>query len=198
LGSVAYVNTVRAAFVSARDVDQPERRFLLPLKFNLGVMPPGLAFTVESVSDISDQQKILQGIKSEDIDLCVNLSEQFTRIKWLGPVDITADEAVALSARGHREGPSRVEACTEWLRRFLGEFAYPAQEIQHACQNAGFTFDNLKNAKAALKDEGLVNTNQGTFKGTWWSGFGPESTWKQRPMASNTGGEEACGTDHHG
>ena len=109
LGSVAYVNTVRAAFVSARDVDNPERRFFLPLKFNLGMMPSGLAFTIESVSDTAEQKKILDGIKSENIDPCSKLSEQFTRVKWLGPVDITADEAVALSARCRREGASPAE-----------------------------------------------------------------------------------------
>jgi hypothetical protein len=108
------------------------------------------------------------------------LAQQLFHIEWLGTVDISADEAV--NALAKRElGANKVEKATEWLKKFLAEYAYPSEEIVTAAKAAGFTFDNVKEAKARLKSEGLHSTNRGRFQGTWWSGFGEPDKWRLRP-----------------
>src|SRR5262249_46638965 len=61
-------------------------------------------------------------------------------------------------------------------------------EILDAAQKAGFSFDNVKNAKAKLKAEkGLRHSNRhGGFQGKWWSGFGDPDAWTLRPEAPHT------------
>src|SRR5262249_29647907 len=48
-GSAGYVNAVRAAFVMAPDADDPEKKLLLPIKFNLGKTPKALACRAEEI-----------------------------------------------------------------------------------------------------------------------------------------------------
>jgi hypothetical protein len=73
-----------------------------------------------------------------------------------------------------------VAQAIEWLKGFLDGFAWPSDEITTAGKAAGFTFDNIKEAKNRLKQEGLHSTKQG-FQGAWWCGFGPPNTWTLRP-----------------
>jgi hypothetical protein len=74
-----------------------------------------------------------------------------------------------------------VAKCAEWLRRFLGDFAFPSTEILEAAKKAGFTLDNAAKAKKLLKESGLQNSNLGRLRGVWWSGFGEPKEWKLRP-----------------
>lgn len=67
------------------------------------------------------------------------------------------------------------------MKLFLAQYAYPSDEILAAAKIEGYTFDNLKEAKTELKTEGLQNTNQGSFRGKWWSGFGRPDGWTLRP-----------------
>ena len=59
--------------------------------------------------------------------------------------------------------------------------AWHSEEITEAGKQAGFTFDNLKEAKVRLKEKGLRSSNQGRFQGAWWTGFGDPAGWKLRP-----------------
>jgi RecA-family ATPase len=177
-GGVGYVNAVRAGFVAVPDPEDEDRRLFLPLKFNLGPRPAGLAYQTRSL-DPNEAQAILARFDHLEPEDRERLAQQLFRIKWLGTVDASADDAV--NAFGKREqGPNKVEKATEWVREFLAEFAYPSEEIMAAAKAAGFTFDNVKEAKARLKSEGLYSTCKG-FQGAWWSGFGKPEGWTLRP-----------------
>jgi hypothetical protein len=179
-GSTGYVNAVRAAFVIAPDGDDSDKKLFLPLKFNLGPRPSGLAYRMRSLEPY-EQQRILDGycahLDAQDRD---RLAKQLFRIEWLGPVDADADRVLGEQARRDR-GLNKVERAMEWLTAFLATYAYPSDEIRAAAKAEGFTFDNLKEAKARLKEKGLHNSNKGQFGGVWWSGFGAPESWVLRP-----------------
>src|SRR5262249_53700947 len=50
-GSVGYVNTVRVAFVVVPDREDEERKFFLPIKFNLARKPRGLIYRLVSLPE---------------------------------------------------------------------------------------------------------------------------------------------------
>jgi hypothetical protein len=178
-GGVGYVNAVRAAFVAVPDPEDQDRRLFLPLKFNLGPRPLGLAYQTQAM-DQDEAQAILARFDHLDSEDRERLAQQLFRIKWLGAVETSADDAV--NAFGKREqGTNKVEKATEWVKKFLAKYAYPSDEIVAAGKAAGFTFDNVKEAKARLKSEGLYSTNRGRFQGAWWSGFGEPDLWTLRP-----------------
>src|SRR5262245_58849859 len=77
MGSVAWVNAVRAAHMFARDPHDPERRLFVGMKMNVGPERKGLAYRLAITSDLA-------------------------RIEWLGEVDTTADEAVGRDAPKRR------------------------------------------------------------------------------------------------
>jgi hypothetical protein len=184
-GSAGYVNAVRAAFVVCPDRGDAARKLFLPIKSNLGPDAAGYAFRLEPVGE-EDRKRVLEAqdhLGPEDRD---RLARQLFRPAWEGEAGVTADEALG-EAAGRRPRQSKVELATEWLRQFLARYAYPSDEIQAAAVKAGFTFDNIKEAKALLKAEGLHNSNMGRFQGRWWSGFGDPAGWELR--SAPEGGE---------
>jgi hypothetical protein len=60
MGGVAYANTSRAAFAVCRDPDDPARRLLAPIKFNLGPEPPTLAYALRTLEE-ADCAAVLSG-----------------------------------------------------------------------------------------------------------------------------------------
>jgi hypothetical protein len=179
-GSAGYVNTVRAAFVIAPDGEETDKKLFLPIKFNLGPRPGGLAYYMSSLEEQAKSlilEKYAGHLDGEDRR---RLADQLFRIEWAGPVDADADRVLADQASRER-GPNKVQKCMDWLTKFLGKYAFPSDEIKTAARKEGFTFDNVKEAKAQLKDNGLRNSNRGRLAGAWWSGFGDPSTWVLRP-----------------
>jgi hypothetical protein len=177
-GGVGYVNAVRAAFVAVPDPEDQERRLFLPLKYNLGPRPSGLAYRTQAL-DQNEAESILAPFDHLEPEDRERLAQQLFRIEWLGTVETGADDAVNAFAK-REQGPNKVEKATDWLREFLAEFAYPSDEVLSAAQAAGFTFDNVKEAKARLKPEGLHSTCKG-LRGAWWNGFGKPDVWTLRP-----------------
>ena len=178
-GSTGYVNAVRAAFIVAPDPEDPDRKLFLPLKFNIGPKPQGFAFRLKGLGpeEAAPLLAPFDHLAEEDRE---RLAAQLFRPEWEGRVDDDPDEVVGEGARKDR-GPNKVEACADWLEKFLTPYAWPSDEIKSAAKAAGFTFDNVKEAKAKLgREKGLCNTNKGRFQGKWWSGFGPPETWKLR------------------
>src|SRR5262249_33553835 len=152
---------------------------MLPAKFNLGRWPSGLKFRMVGLPD-DQRETILTAQTHLDEEEREALGEQLYRVEWLGATDISADEAVSGCGK---KGPKKPEQAAEWLRAFLKEYAYPSDEILAAAKAAGFTFDNIKEAKIILKTEGLRNHKENIAGGVWWSGFGEPDAWKRRPNA---------------
>jgi hypothetical protein len=181
-GSAAYANSVRAAFVVLPDEMDQDRALFLPVKWNIGRVPKGLAFRRTTVTD-ERVDEILRPFEISEEDRR-RIGEAVFNLDWEGEVDTTADSHLADLVRAAR-GPSKVEACMEWLKEFLAEFAYPDKELQAAAEGKGFTFDNLKDAKARLRNKNHANpplySQAKGFRGVWWNGFGSPESWTLRP-----------------
>jgi hypothetical protein len=178
-GSVGYVNTVRSALLVAPDPDNDTRKLLLPMKGNLTGQARGIAFQLVPLAP-EKAETIVKPMTHLKEPERVLLREQLFSVAWGKTVDTTADEAVQAGSKTYR-GPNKVERCKAWLRDFLKTHAYPSEEILTAAKAADFTFDNVKEAKAALKAEGLRNSNASRLGGAWWSGFGTVESWCPRP-----------------
>jgi hypothetical protein len=178
-GSQGYVNAVRAAFVVAPDDDDPEKKLLLPVKFNLSRMPSGLGAKAEDIDPEEGRRIINAYCATLDEADREALSRQMFRIKWLGQVSAKADDVVAASGRKTRD-PNKVELATEWLKKFLAEYAYPQSEIKSAGRAAGFSENDLFKARQKLGKEKIGAKPDG-HQGEWWWGPGHPSTWKNRP-----------------
>src|SRR5262249_25732721 len=66
-GSAGYVNSVRAGFVVAPDTEEEGKRYFLPIKFNIGPRPVGLAYRLEGLPP-DEQEEALAGFQLEDED----------------------------------------------------------------------------------------------------------------------------------
>lgn len=86
------------------------------------------------------------------------------------------------------KAPSKVEQCKAWLREFLGQYACRGKDLDKAAKANGFSFQALRDAKAALGKNGSGEVTHHPFDGEWWSGLGPVSGWRYRP-----GGERPPG-----
>ncbi len=176
LGSVAWVNAVRCAYMIAQDEDDSSLTLFLPMKFNVAKRPPGRTYRLLNLPP--DAGLILLkgyvGIPAADRQ---ELAAQLLRIEWVGDTDI--DPNSLGSKTGQRTG--KVDAAAEWLAEFLAEYAYPSHEIDAAAIAAGITKENVWRAKSKLKEKGLRNSNRGGFGGVWWSGIGDPQTWTLRP-----------------
>ena len=100
LGGVGYVTRARAAFVVARDPGDAERRRPLPVKNNLSRAPKGRRSGWEDLPGQEADKLIrdhLGSLGKEDQDL---IRGQLYRPVWLGPVEVSAEDALAQSAKG--------------------------------------------------------------------------------------------------
>jgi putative DNA primase/helicase len=148
IGSVAFVNQARAAFIVTNDAEDTERLLLMPSKMNIAPIKYGLAYRIEGYAVEADGQDILT-----------------SRIAWeTTPVTITADQALAAHDE-KREGKTAKAEATEFLRDLLTQGEMAAKDVDVAAKNAGITFKPLRNARTAL---GVVTRREG---------FGPGAVW---------------------
>ena len=144
-GSLAFVAAARAAWIVAKDPQDPARRLFLPAKNNLGPDGAGLSFAIEAVT--------IEG----DIET--------SRIAWHAePVTITANEALAADGGPDRreEAPQRKEA-EEWLAASLSGGPVPSADLLRSAGSVGISRRTLFRAKEALG----VAAAKGDFKGGW-------------------------------
>ena len=133
IGSVAFVNQARAAFIVTPDPDDNTRLLLIPSKTNIGPMSYGLAYRLEGVG------------------LEVNANMIVTsRVAWdSSPVTITADQALAAcSAAG--EGKSARSEAEMFLRETLANGPVPQKDVKDAVEGAGLAWATMRRAKNKL------------------------------------------------
>jgi hypothetical protein len=183
-GSAAYRDAVRAAFLVTEDPEDDSRRLLVPIKENLpGFDRTTIPFALVPLSsteaaEVLRREQFSALAQSEREEMAA----QLRRLKFDTAKLVDADTAL----RPKKADANKVAKCKEWLRSFLATYAYPSDEILAAAKATGFTFDNVKEAKAELKGEGLRNSNAGTLRGAWWSGFGEQAAWRRRPEPAET------------
>lgn len=93
MGSVAWVNAVRAAHAFTRDPDDKKRVFCLPMKSNLGPLCKGLSYRI-----------VPSGVFGS------------AKVEWIEEVEVEADDVVGKKARKPREVAAR-DVLLEMFRR---------------------------------------------------------------------------------
>jgi hypothetical protein len=170
-GSAGYVNSVRAAFVVAPDKDDEQKKLLLPLKFNIGPKPIGIAFRMAELSLLDKLKVVDTWAKHLENDDRERLGSQLYRIQWEGQVDDSADDVL-----GERRS-ARADEAADWLKTFLAEFAYPSEEIIEAGKKAGLSRNSLFEGKKKLE----IKASKYSYDGDWWWGIGLKRHWRPRP-----------------
>ncbi len=142
-GSLAFVAAARAAYLVAKDQQQPQRRLLLPIKNNIGNDRMGFAFSIQS-------QILASGIET-------------SRVEWEGQeIDIPADQA--LSDNGENASASVVDEAVEFLRTLLAEEPIPSAEVFDNAKAMGFS---KMSVRRAASDLGIEKHKVG-FKNAKW------------------------------
>jgi hypothetical protein len=179
LGSVGWVNAVRAALLVSANPGDEGRRLMLPLKSNLTPSREGLAYRLESLSG-EEQDLALAGCGYLSGAERGKLAGQLYRPVYLGRVEVDPDAVLAAEGRGGRDS-TRVEQAAAWIQSKLGDYAWPYSEVEAAACAAGFTRDNLQRAKARLAKEAGLHSCPLEKGGPWWIGVGDRKGWKLRP-----------------
>lgn len=142
MGSVAWVNAMRSAYMFARDPSDGERRLFVGMKNNLGKERKGLAYRIAS-------------------------TDALARVEWLGEVDTTADEAVG---GGDRRVRRDVAASTWLVERFRERLEWDSDDLFRAARQGNVSRNAVFEAKKllALPTARKVMQENGDTKYVWW------------------------------
>jgi AAA domain len=152
IGSVAFVNHARAAFIVTADPDDSGKRLFIPSKTNLGKPRDGLAYRIaDAALPGPDHGSVIWApyVKWED-----------------APVTISADRAMAALAGGP-EGRSAIEEAKQFLHEVLSEGQEGQKEIKRQAEEAGFHWRTVRRAKdllgvTAIREGALVREADGS------------------------------------
>jgi hypothetical protein len=154
IGSVAWINAVRSAWMFQRDKDDKGRSLMLSIKSNLGARAEGLAYRVVPHLVHHDGQDF-----------------PMARVEWEdGTIAMDADDACAADVRGG----NKAEVAEEWLRDFLQPHARPSKAVIAAAQKAGFGRDTMYKVLKATPD--VVARKIGFGQEYYW-GIGDPIGW---------------------
>jgi archaellum biogenesis ATPase FlaH len=140
-GSIAYVAASRATWLITNDKDQHSRKLMIPVKFNIGPKPDGMAYKI-----IENQEK--QPILDWESD----------------PITITANEALELD---QGSAPARKEA-KEFLQQILQEGTIPRKEIKSHANDMDISNGTLRRAKDALNIKAVAIRKKGKRGVDYW------------------------------
>jgi hypothetical protein len=182
-GSAGYVNAVRASFVLVPHPAEPKKKLLIPLKFNIGEKPEGLALWMDPLP-AEESLDILAPFTELSDDDRLRLAGQLFRPRWDGLAGMDADEAFA---GGEQHEATRIKECADWLRDFLGDRAWPDREVEAAGEDKGFSEATLKRAKTHLRKLGQLKSRSSGNGGAWWNWLG-----EPRPLDRPTPYRRQC------
>ncbi len=133
IGSVAFVNQARAAFIVTPDEEDDTRMLLIPSKMNIAPIRHGLAYRIEGCL-----------IHSEGSEIATS------RIMYEStPVTISADQALA-ALGGNGENKSDKSEAIEFLKEVLKAGPIAAKDVKKEAGDAGISPKSLRNAREAL------------------------------------------------
>ena len=147
IGSVAFVNQARAAFIVTPDEEDRTRMLLIPSKMNIAPIRHGLAYRIEGCL-----------IHSEGSEISTS------RIKYeSAPITITADQALA-ALNGSGENRSDKSEAIEFLREALKAGPIAAKDVNKEASDAGISPKSLRSAgrPSASKARRLGSTGVGS------------------------------------
>ncbi len=123
MGSVAWVNAVRAAHMFAKDKNEKGRVLFVPIKINVARMPKGIAYAIE-------------GQPSGE-----------AKVKWIEEIDQTADEAVEQA----KQKPRVVQAREVLVEMFLKQKQWASEDFWLSCRQNGVSVNAVKDFKSIEK-----------------------------------------------
>jgi putative DNA primase/helicase len=133
IGSVAFVNQARAAFIVTPDEQDQTRLLLIPSKMNIAPIRYGLAYRIEGCVIDSDGSEIVT-----------------SRIMYEStPITVSADQALA-ALISHGENKSDKSDAIEFLRDQLKGGAMAAKDVKKEAYDAGISSKSLRSARGAL------------------------------------------------
>jgi putative DNA primase/helicase len=149
IGSVAFVNQARAAFIVTPDAEDGTRMLLMPSKNNLAPLKHGLAYRIEGYLIPGDEGEILT-----------------SRIGWeSAPVTITADQALAAHFEDDQAKTAKDEA-TDFLSDTLRAGPMSVKDVNTKARDAGHSPKSIRSAREALG----IKPEKSGFDGGWqWS-----------------------------
>jgi hypothetical protein len=143
-GSIGIIAAARSALLAAADPTAPGRNLLATIKSNLGGHPPALGYRIVPT------------------DAGVGV------IEWLGPVGLTAAEALAPIRKKAEEMPELgVILATEWLMGFLRGGPRAAVEVYRAAEEQGISERTLERAKGPAGVESRLIVDKVTGDRQW-------------------------------
>ena len=148
IGSVAFVNQARAAFIVTPDEDDETRMLLIPSKMNIAPIRHGLAYRIEGC---------LVEFEGKEIPTSRIMFEST-------PITITADQALAALA-GNSENRSEKSEAIDFLTGALRNGPVSAKDIKKEATEAGISSKSLRSAREALgiKPEKIGFGDQGSW-----------------------------------
>jgi putative DNA primase/helicase len=157
IGSVAFVNQARAAFIVTPDDEDETRMLLIPSKMNIAPIRHGLAYRIEGCM-----------IEFEGTSIATS------RIMYEStPITITADQALA-ALDNVGENRSEKNEAIEFLTGALREGPVSAKEMKKEAAEAGISSKSLRSAREALG----IKPEKSGFEGGW--------VWQLPKMPSET------------
>jgi len=133
IGSVAFVNQARAAFIVTPDEDDDTRMLLIPSKMNIAPIRHGLAYRIEGC---------LVEFEGREIPSSRIMFEST-------PITITADQALAAMESNGQARTDKAEA-TDFLTDILSNGPMPAKQVKAEATEAGISAKSLRSAREAL------------------------------------------------
>lgn len=162
MGSVAWVNAVRAAHMFSPDPDDADRCLFIPMKMNLAKKRKGLAYQII-------------------------VTDALASLKWLGDVDTSADDAMNRQVR-----QSRAIQATDFLTQlFAGRRELPSEEVWAARRGAGLSENAVKEAKAKLRIQAVRRCLPGNHQIWVWIWPFDVPIPGGYPAGGDPGGEES-------
>jgi putative DNA primase/helicase len=165
MGSRAFTGIVRAAWHLLSDEEDSERRLLLSGKFNLGKPAPGWANRIESAIPGRDETG---------------------RLVWeSGPVEMTADDAMAILNETTKPGPQpeKRNGAADWLKKFLADGQPKAVKEIHAEAKSAGLGGSEKTLSRALDFLGGIREKRGD-SWVWQLDSSPQQPPKEKNLSS--------------
>jgi len=146
IGSVAFVNQARAAFIVTPDGDDETRMLLIPSKTNIAPIGHGLAYRIEGCQIPFDGSEI-----------------PTSRIMYEStPISISADQALA-AVNGGGENKLEKSEAIEFIQGALSDGPASAKDIKREAADAGISSKQLRRARETLG----IKPQKAGFDGGW-------------------------------
>lgn len=132
IGSVAFVNQARAAFIVTPDADDETRLLFIPSKMNIAARGEGLAYRIGGYVAKVD------GVEISTSQICWESS----------PVSMSAD--AALAAIADEKNGSALDDAAAFLQVTLADGPVAANEVKRLANEAGVAWATIRRAKAGI------------------------------------------------